>query len=567
MSLSVNREIRKARRLAEDGDVDLAETIYKDVLDRFPRNRRAIEGLRLLQSHKFSEAPPDKQLKTLISLYSQGKFEEVLTKGEALAGKYPSTVEVHNILGAVNAALERREKAVNCYVKALQIDPDYFEAHNNLGVVYKGLGRHDEAVVSYKKAIQVNPEYFEAHNNLGNAFKELGKFNEALSCYAEAIRINPEFAEAHNNLGNAFKELGKLNEAISSYVEALRINPDFAEAHNNLSSVKKYVKGDPHIDEMRHQLAAPDLSNHDRLRFSFALGKAYGDVGDREKAFSYLQEGNRLRKADLKYDVASDRALFLEIKSYFSKDGPYLNVKESPKVNVDQKPIFIVGMPRSGTTLVEQILASHSKVHGAGELEFLNKWIQQTDWRASRSNPNQMLNIRNGYLSDLTNLSATGRFITDKMPTNFRWLGFIFNALPEAKVVHVIRDARATCWSNFKYYLSTKGNGFGHDLRDVAEYYRMYVDLMGFWRRNFPGKIYDLNYDALTQDQECETHMLLDYLRLNWEPQCLDFHKTERAVRTASSTQVRQKMYQGSSEEWRAYAEHLGPMTDILEGL
>ena len=572
MSLSVNREIRQARLHADKGEVDLAVSIYKAVLERFPRNRRALEGLKVLQGEKPSRtpsngAPSEDQIKALVALFNQRKFDEVLTQGEALSDEYPTAVEILNILGAVNAGLERRDQAIDCYTRALRIDPEYAEAHNNLGIVFKDLGKFAEAIDSYKKALQVNPGYAEAHNNLGNAFKELGKFDEAISSYADALEIKPGFSESHNNLGNTFKELGRFDEAITCYVKALQIKPDFAEAHNNLSSVKKYTIGDSHLGEMLDQVARPNLSNQDRLRLNFAVGKAYSDIGDHNRAFSNLLEGNRLRKAELNYNIAADRALFSEIKSYFSNDIPRLDAEATLEVGAAPKPIFIVGMPRSGTTLVEQILATHSQVYGAGELEILNREIQKTGWRSSIKNIGLSKNVREGYLTNLSKLGATEPFVTDKMPTNFRWLGFVLSALPDVKIVHVTRDARATCWSNFKHYFSSKGNGFGHDLSDVAKYYRLYLDLMNFWRKNFPNTIYDLNYDALTQDQEGETRKLLDYVQLDWEEQCLDFHKTKRAVRTVSSTQVRQKIYRGSSEEWRKYEEYLAPMVEGLKGL
>jgi len=572
VSLSVNREIRQARLHADKGEVDLAVSIYKAVLERFPRNRRALEGLKVLQGEKPSRtpsngAPSEDQIKALVALFNQRKFDEVLTQGEALSDEYPTAVEILNILGAVNAGLERRDQAIDCYTRALRIDPEYAEAHNNLGIVFKDLGKFAEAIDSYKKALQVNPGYAEAHNNLGNAFKELGKFDEAISSYADALEIKPGFSESHNNLGNTFKELGRFDEAITCYVKALQIKPDFAEAHNNLSSVKKYTIGDSHLGEMLDQVARPNLSNQDRLRLNFAVGKAYSDIGDHNRAFSNLLEGNRLRKAELNYNIAADRALFSEIKSYFSNDIPRLDAEATLEVGAAPKPIFIVGMPRSGTTLVEQILATHSQVYGAGELEILNREIQKTGWRSSIKSPGLSQEIREGYLTNLLKLGATEPFVTDKMPTNFRWLGFVLSALPDVKIVHVTRDARATCWSNFKHYFSSKGNGFGHDLSDVAKYYRLYLDLMNFWRKNFPNTIYDLNYDALTQDQEGETRKLLDYIQLGWEEQCLDFHKTKRAVRTVSSTQVRQKIYRGSSEEWRKYEEYLAPMVEGLKGL
>ncbi len=194
----------------------------------------------------------------------------------------------------------------------------------------------------------------------------------------------------------------------------------------------------------------------------------------------------------------------------------------------------------------------------------LGQSVSTIEWNSTQLSSDQLQSIRKSYLSGLTKIGASEPYITDKMPLNFRWIGFIFAATPEAKIVHVRRDARATCWSNFKHYFSRKGHGFANDLQDVAEYYKMYIDLMAFWHEKFLGRIYDLNYEALTEHQEDETRKLLEYIGLNWEDQCLEFHKTKRAVQTAAATQVRQKMYQGSSEEWRKYEKHLEPMVEIL---
>lgn len=309
------------------------------------------------------------------------------------------------------------------------------------------------------------------------------------------------------------------------------------------------------------------LSDEDRMQLSFALGKAHDDIGNHDKAFSYLLDGNRLRKQELKYDISSARASFTKIKATFSENVPALNVGNEPNGAEGQRPIFILGMPRSGTTLVEQILASHSQVYGAGELRLLGPLVNTIKWSATQLSSGQLESIRKSYSSGLTEIGASEPYITDKMPLNFQWIGFIFTAIPGAKIVHVKRDARATCWSNFKHYFSGKGNGFANDLQDVAEYYKMYIDLMAFWHQKFPGRIYYLNYEALTEHQEEETRKLLYYVGLDWEDQCLEFHETKRTVRTASATQVRQKMYQGSSEEWRNYEKHLEPMVELLRGL
>jgi Flp pilus assembly protein TadD len=489
-----------------------------------------------------------------------------LVQGEALAKQFPNVLVIANLLGAVNAGLGRLEEAVASYSKALQIKPDYADAHNNLGVALDALGKSEEAVASYHKALQIKPDYAEAHNNLGATLNALGKSEEAVASYHKALQIKPDYAEAHNNLGGALIDLGKPEEAVSSLTNALRIKPDYAEAHRNLSTVKKYQDGDPQTHQMLELVERHNLSDEDRMHLNFALGKAHGDIGNHDKAFIYLLDGNRLRKEELKYEISSAQAPFAKIRSTFSEDVPTLDVLKESKGARGQQPIFILGMPRSGTTLVEQILASHSQVYGAGELALLGQSVNTVDWNSTQFSSDQLLSIRESYLSGLTKIGAPEQYITDKMPLNFMLIGLIFAALPEAKLVHVKRDARATCWSNFRQYFSRKGTGFAYDLQDVAKFYRMYIDLMAFWHEKFPGRIYDLNYELLTEYQEDETHKLIEFVGLDWEDQCLEFHKAKRAIRTASATQVRRKMYQGSSDEWRKYEKHLKPMVELLEG-
>ena len=568
MSLFIDQALRKAKRHAKKGERNLATQEYRSVLKVYPKNKRAIEGLKALQRPKatINAGPSQEQINELIALYKHGKFQEALVQGEALAKQFPNAPFPPNLLGAVNTGLGRMEQAVASYAKALQIKPDFADAHHNLGIVLTNLGKPEEAVASYNKALQIKPDYAEAHHNLGIVLTNLGKPEEAVASYNKALQIKPDYADAHNNLGNALNDLGKPGEAVASYNKALQIKPDFAEAHRNLSIAKEYQDGDPQTHQMLQLVERHNLSDEDRMHLNFALGKTHGDIGDHDKAFSYLLDGNRLRKKELKYEISSDRASFEKIKSTFSEDVPALNAVKEPEGAKGQQPIFVLGMTRSGTTLVEQILASHSQVYGAGEMRLLGQSIKTIVWNSTQLSSDQLESIRQSYLSGLTKIGASEPCITDKMPSNFWWIGFIFGATPEAKIVHVKRDARATCWSNFKHYFSHKGNGFAYGFQDVAEYYKMYIDLMAFWHEMFPGRIYDLNYEALTEHQKDETQKLLEYVGLKWEDQCLEFHKTKRAVQTASATQVRQKMYQGSSEEWRKYEKHLEPMVELLRG-
>ncbi|MGD8341512.1 MAG: tetratricopeptide repeat protein, partial [Gammaproteobacteria bacterium] len=501
------------------------------------------------------------------ALASLARLEEAVTCYDKALKIDPGDAEALFRLGNVLMHLGRQEAAVSSYRRAIAIKQDYAEAHYNLGNALGSIGKLEEAVTSYERALEINPDDVQALNNLGNVLQELQKPEEGLASYEKALEIDPNCAEAQNNRGNALRNLGKLEEAAASYEKALEINPGYAEAHMNLSTVKEYQEGDPHVRQLNQLFERRDLSDEERMHLNFALGKAYADIGNCDRAFSRLADGNRIRKEQLGYDISLERELFARIESTFSKDLPVLDAGSESASTRGQRSIFVLGMPRSGTSLVEQILASHSRVCGAGELDLLNRSVSAIKWRSTELSPDQFHSVRESYVSNLEKLEISEPYIIDKMPLNFRWIGLICAAMPEAKIVHVKRDARATCWSSFKHYFSANAIGFACDLRDVAMYYRMYVDLMAFWHERFPGRIFDLNYEALTEDQEVETRKLLEYVGLEWEDQCLEFHKTRRAVQTASSSQVRQKMYQGSSEEWRKYEKHLGPMLELLRDI
>jgi hypothetical protein len=293
----------------------------------------------------------------------------------------------------------------------------------------------------------------------------------------------------------------------------------------------------------------------------------YENLRNQEELFEFLHEGNRLRKKELNYSLEKSQNLSSTVRELFSP--PPSDIEKSLSYDPSTKrPIFIVGMPRSGTTLVEQIISSHHAVYGAGELTTLPKVIGPIARDHLTQNTNlsdsNLLSIRQQYLDALSRFEAPENVITDKMPLNFQYIGFILSAFPEAKIVHLKRDARATCWSIYKCHFKNKGNGFSYNLDDLTGFYGLYVEQMDFWHKLYPGKIFDICYEDLTTDQEEETRKLLEYCELDWDENCLNFHKNKRAVQTASSLQVRQKMYQGSSEVWKKHESYLQPLIKAL---
>ena len=534
------------------------------------------------------------------ALNELGKLDDAIKSYEQALSIQPSYFEVHNNLGSIYYELGQRDQAINSYKQALSINPDSADALNNMGIVYQTLDQFNEAASFYKKAISINPEHPEALNNLGNILKEFGQFDEAIDFYKKALTVNPKFDEAHYNLGIAlyklgktdkaidtfkqvlthnpnfadarnflgtlFQDLGQVDEAINCYVNALAIEPDNSHFHFNLSQSKHYKPGDTQFTHMQSLISSKDLIESERIRLCFALAKAYEDLGNKAELFKVLNEGNKLHKEEINYSIEKDLNNHYLLRKLFKS-----SIKESSSYKpLAVRPIFIVGMPRSGTTLVEQIISSHHKVHGAGELPTLDSLIAPI-LNSYLSNNNVLseenfLSLRQEYsYRHLSNLNNTESIITDKMPTNFENIGFILKAFPEAKIIHLKRNAMAVCWSIYKRSFSNKNLGFSNDMRDLAQFYNSYSKLMDFWHELFPNQIYDISYEDLTTNQEEETRNLLDYCELDWDESCLNFYTNKRAVKTASSLQVKEPIYQGSSEVWKKYETQLKLLINNLD--
>ena len=538
------------------------------------------------------------QVDNVIGLYSSGRIQEAIEEINSLNILYPNVPLLFNILGACYKQLGQLSDAEKMFKNAFSIKPDYAEAHFNYGIVQKDLGRIDAAIESYQNAISILPNYPDAHNNLGNAFKSIGMYAHAIESYEWAVAYKPEFEEAFNNLGVVQCDVGLQHLAIKNFEKAYSLNSNFFEAlfylgvahkdlgnksvaistfeklleiqsHNtkvlrNLCEVKKFKKSDSKlINKMESLLNSDKINQSELIDLNFALSSVYEDLGDIDTQFKYLSDGNKLRKALLSYSIESSIKLFNTIKDVFD-DLPTLTNNELSQSSL--RPIFIVGMPRSGTSLVEQIVASHNEAHGAGELEFSTQIFSSIIANISGDvDKKDLLFFREQYLAKLNALKCSKNIITDKMPMNFRYIGLILSAFPEAKIIHLKRDARATCWSIYKNYFDSDGIGYSYDQNDLAQYYGLYSDLMSFWHERFPDQIYDICYEDLTTNQEEETRKLLEYCDLDWDENCLNFHSNKRAVKTASALQVRKKMYQGSSEAWKKYEAYLQPLIKGLD--
>ncbi|SMH49706.1 tetratricopeptide repeat-containing sulfotransferase family protein [Maritimibacter sp. HL-12] len=485
----------------------------------------------------------------------------------AAIAAHPDMVAAHGGLGGLLATLGRFDEAVAVLEAAARRWPDDTSIARNLGTVLIELGRFEAAVDVLEPAGVRNPEDAPLQTTCVRALRGAGRVEAALKAAEAAIRAEPRSAEAHGLLGSCRRALGDTTGAIAAYDAALELAPDDPTALVARWRMSPLPPGHPARERIAARLADPATTPDLRCALELVLFEADDKAGDIELAFEHLMRAGRAKRAARPYDITAQARMFEAIQGMFGAPiAPLEGIEPAPV-----RPVFIVGMPRSGTSLVEQILASHPSVLGGGELPVLGRAMAEAGWGAGRigAAPSAAMlgRLRRTYLDALAALDSTRPVITDKTPMNFRWLGFALAALPEARVLVMQRDARATCFSNLTHDLSGRANDFGADMVDTAEMYRLHLDLVGHWQRHYPDRISTVPYERLTENPEAESRALVAAAGLNWDPACLAFHETRRVVRTASAEQVRQPIYTGSSEAWRRYERHLGPMLERLKGL
>jgi tetratricopeptide (TPR) repeat protein len=482
-------------------------------------------------------------------------------------------VEAHNNRGNALADLRRPIEALESYNRALAGNPDHPEALTNRANVLKDLKRPAEALASCDRALALRPDYVEALNSRGNALTDLKRPEEALASYDRALAIDSRHAVAHDNKGIVLSELGRFEEARLSTLRAIELAPRRIRSYYNLAEFSKLSSDDPHLRAMQ-ELARDmtSLTPDEQVELSFALGKAFGDIGDRERAFRRLQNGNELKRQQTCYDEAACLAAFARTQAAFT---PELMHKNEGAGDPSRAPVFILGMPRSGTTLVEQILASHPKVFGAGEIDDFGKaavgalkgaqgGARGYPEAVSQMSGEQLRTLGAAYVERIGAVAPAAARIVNKTPENFRLVGLIHLALPNARIIHVRRDPVDTCFSCFSK-LFVDNMPYAYNLEELGRYYRAYEDLMAHWRAILPpGVMIDVQYEEVVADLEGQTRRILSHCDVEWDARCLDFHRTARSVRTASVAQVRQPIYQSSIGRWRAYESFLAPLISAL---
>ena len=508
-----------------------------------------------------------KEVQFVVDLYKSGDFVKAEQHIKNLIKNNPKIVFLYNLLGLILVAQKKIDQAIKCYENGIKIDPNFSMIYNNLGLLHF---QHNEETDFkkienyYKKAIELDDKLPEAQNNLGSLYNHTNKINKAIECYKNALNINPNFSFAHHNLGSAYVSLGKFDLAKEHFKESIKLNPNFLDTHRMLSRITKYTTENEHLKDLNKiykNINPSDMKS--KIDIGFSLGKAYEDIKDFEKSYQYYEEANFHQKKNINFSISFENEKFEEIKNIYNAEifNKYKNYG-----NNEASPIFILGMPRSCTTLVEQILSSHKKVFGADEVEFVSNIIKNNFGSKNLSlffnevvefDKNDLKKFGENYISQMKNLSNNAIRTTDKFPQNFLNIGFIKLILPKSKIIHCHRNPKDNCFSIFKNHFSSGKIKFGYDMNDIINYYNLYSNLMNYWSKIMPEFIYNIKYENLVFNTKTEIENLLKFCELDWSDDCLNFYNNKRPIKTASDTQARNKIYDTSIDSWKNYKNFL----------
>ncbi len=507
----------------------------------------------------------------------RGENEKALEFCRQALALDPDDAHVLQLIGGLELERGNGEAAYRFLEAAVARDPGTALAHETLAEAAAATGRYDTAAAVLKRVLEATPGKLAALSNLGSVLLRLGRRDEAAAAYEQALAMEPRSIPVLCNLAILRAEAGDYEAARALYQRVFEVAPDDAEAHHDYSRIKTFRPGDPDLAAMERLRVRPDLDSEQAVFLDFALAKAYQDIGDWDAAFRHVASANRLKRATLAFDFAKQEALVDDIVSVF--DAAFIEARQGTGFD-DPRPIFIVGMPRSGTTLVEQILAAHPGVYGLGEIDQLRDVIfGRADAgpgvggmsAEGRGFPDGVVDFGRGdyrrlgeaYVKPLAEGAPKVLRLTDKTPRNFFFVGLIHLVLPGARIIHCVRGPMDTCLSCYQIHFNV-GQEFTYDLTELGRYYRLYARLMDHWRAVLPGRFLDLSYEDLVDEPEPRMRELLDFCGLEWNEACLDFHKIRRPVSTASAHQVHQPIYRTAVKRWKRYETHLGALRDAL---
>lgn len=525
-TLDVRKSLARADDARRTGDITGAARYYMAVLARFPGNPRARKALATI-----------------------GPSAASAMADEALACQ----------------AARKLDEAVQHWTEAVAFCPNHIGLGLSLCRCLSNMGRSHAALDAVNEVLRHDPDSALALDTKGCVLRDLGQTEAAEACHHKALQHCENRAGPLNHLGILARANGDTDKAANFFRQAIAASPGTASLHHNLAGSTAYQAGDTHILKMQDQLARHRQDDPQQAPLHFALFKAFDETGDRDNAFAHLQRGNHLRKANSDFDIAREAHRFAWYKSLFAEVPAPLRITSECAT----RPIFVVGLPRSGTTLVERILGQTPGTQTAGELSVVSNAISpllRNLQAEGRTAPTQqdLQALRSRLIDSIKRHSDGSPILIDKMPLNFRWIGLVCAALPEARVVSLSRAPMPVAWSLFRHLFSSQGNGFAYDMADIAAYMLLHRDMMRFWSTRFASQIVPLDYATLVSKTDDTLRKLVDACDLEWSDTCLSPQTASGPVLTASASQVRRKIYGNSDKDWQRYETHLAPLAAAL---
>ena len=502
-------------------------------------------------------------IQIIVNFLNTSLFEEVVRKTTPLIKKYPDTYILKNLLALAYNGLNKYNLALNTLEKAIKYDPHNIFILNNLGIVHGNLENNKIAEDYLMRAISINPMFLDASITLANLKSRENKNEDAVEILSRLENSYKKNYILNFTLGNINQQLGNFDKALEYFNYCLILDSKNTAADKAISLMTKYDKENKHFKDMESKFKNIISDDH-KMTLSFALGKAYEDIKDYKNSFKYLNLANEIRNKKINYNISEDRKLFSNIKKFFEVEDVHENISSEKKI------IFVLGMPRSGTSLIEQILSSHKEVYGAGELNHIHNYIERNflsetcTFKINHINKLKSQEFEKFQEYYLEKIDTEKKVIIDKAPLNFKWIGFLLKVFPNCKIIHSKRDPMDICWSMYKNFFSSRKLHFCYDLNNLGKYYLLYKDLMSFWESKFSNKIYTINYENIIKDQKNEIEKLLKYCELDWDEKCMTFYENKKSVSTASLAQVRSPIYNSSVQKWKNYSLELDVLSKVI---
>lgn len=550
---------------------------YEKALLELNEKHPSIEIARLLSNLYLSQDDEDKSDHIIQNFFESNKNYSELYKGirhvkagrlrlaedvyKNILKKDKNNIDALRLFGLLAFKLKKYDIAEQLFIKVLKLNPSFALAWDNLAKLYRIQNKLSKSIPAFKNLIKLDPNNFEALVSLGTVYIKLSKYKDGIDLYKKALVINPQNARVHLSMGHALKTLGNREDCERAYQNAIKNYSLSGEAYWSLANLKTYQFDSNEIIAMENAIKN-NMHQDELIQIYFALGKAYETNKNYKKSFKNYQKGNWEQRKKINYNAEEYKKYTDEIIQFFSSNKDLLKIN---KGYLSKEPIFILGLPRSGSTLIEQILSSHSLIEGTQELPNImgiSREIKSMDIdkkypsNIKLLNDDDFFNYGLKYINETKWTRSDKPYFIDKMPNNYIHIGLIKLILPNAKIIDARRNPMDACFSCFKQYFA-RGQHFTYDLDDIARYYKDYERLMDFWKSIFPDSIYTIKYEDVINDPDNEVHSLLNYLELDFEDSCLNFYKSKRPVKTASSEQVRQPIYKSGLDYWLNYENDL----------